>query len=240
MGQTKPNDHVRVPPDFDPARPDRGRPDANSNALKQKTNRGDVVGKIILLCTASAISLACTQAAYAQSSAPVAAAGGAEVTEVVVTGSRIARRDFVATSPIVTQTQEALQQSGAVNIEKSLQQLPQFAGGQGEGSVNVGGGSGGRATLNLRSLGDVRGLVLLDGRRLPPSGVLGQVDVNIIPQSVIAGVETITGGASAVYGSDAMSGVVNFKTRTNFTGIQLRRAIRQHPRPRPPDTGTSR
>jgi outer membrane receptor protein involved in Fe transport len=156
--------------------------------------------------------------AFAQAPAP---AGGAEVEEVVVTGSRIARRDFVATSPIVTQSVEALQQTGNVTVERSLQQLPQFAGGQGEGSVNVGGGGSGRATLNLRSLGDTRNLVLLDGRRLPPSSVLGQVDVNNIPQAVLNGVETITGGASAVYGSDAMSGVVNFKTRTNFTGIQL-------------------
>ena len=156
--------------------------------------------------------------AFAQSPAPQT---GGEVDQVVVTGSRIARRDFVATSPIVTQTSEALQQTGAITVEKSLQQLPQFAGGAGEGSVSVGGGGGGRATLNLRSLGAVRNLVLLDGRRLPPSGVLGEVDVNNVPQSMIAGVETITGGASAVYGSDAMSGVVNFKTRTNFTGIQL-------------------
>jgi outer membrane receptor protein involved in Fe transport len=156
--------------------------------------------------------------AFAQAPSPTPAA---EVDQVVVTGSRIARRDFVATSPIVTQSVEVLQQTGNVAVEKSLQQLPQFAGGAGEGSVSVGGGGGGRATLNLRSLGAVRNLVLLDGRRLPPSGVLGEVDVNNVPQSMIAGVETITGGASAVYGSDAMSGVVNFKTRTNFTGIQL-------------------
>ncbi len=145
----------------------------------------------------------------------------AEIQEIVVTGSRIARRDFVATSPIVTQTIESLQETGAIAVEKSLQQLPQFAGGRGEGSISVGGGNGGRATLNLRSLGDVRNLVLLDGRRLPPSGVLGQVDVNIIPRSILSSVETITGGASAIYGSDAMSGVVNFRTRSNFTGLEL-------------------
>lgn len=174
--------------------------------------------KVQLLCSVPAILLALATTAQAQN-AP--AGQPAAVDEVVVTGSRIARRDFVATSPIVTQSVETLQQTGNVTVEKSLQQLPQFGGGAGEGSVSVGGGGGGRATLNLRSLGAVRNLVLLDGRRLPPSGVLGEVDVNNIPQSMIAGVETITGGASAIYGSDAMSGVVNFKTRTNFTGIQL-------------------
>ena len=79
----------------------------------------------------------------------------------------------------------------------------------------------GRASLNLRGLGETRNLVLLDGRRLPLSNANAVVDVNLIPQFILDGVETITGGASAVYGSDAMSGVVNFKSLTDFTGLQL-------------------
>ena len=79
----------------------------------------------------------------------------------------------------------------------------------------------GRASLNLRGLGETRNLVLLDGRRLPLSNANAVVDVNLIPQFILEGVETITGGASAVYGSDAMSGVVNFKSKRNLDGVQL-------------------
>jgi outer membrane receptor protein involved in Fe transport len=139
--------------------------------------------------------------------------------EIVVTGSRISRRDYVSASPIVTTSQAALQATGAVNVEQSLNQLPQFVQGQGQ-QGGVGGGGTGRATLNLRGLGDRRNLILLDGRRLPPSDTFGVVDVNIIPQSLIESVETITGGASAVYGSDAISGVVNFRTKRSFDGIE--------------------
>lgn len=179
--------------------------------------------KSLLLGAVSVVSLSCASTVHAQSANQPAAPGPTSATtvgEVVVTGSRIARRDFVAATPIVTQSAEAIQAAGAVSVERSLLQLPQFAAGTGENSGGIG-GSGGRATLNLRSLGDQRNLVLLDGRRLPVSSVFGQVDVNIIPQSILEGVETITGGASAIYGSDAMSGVVNFKTRGHFQGVQL-------------------
>jgi iron complex outermembrane receptor protein len=81
------------------------------------------------------------------------------------------------------------------------------------GNAATGGqGTGGRATISLHGLGPNRNLVLLDGKRLPISDVNGNVDTNIIPESIIGGIDVITGGASAVYGSDAMSGVVNFKT----------------------------
>ena len=148
-----------------------------------------------------------------------AEAEGKPVAEILVTGSRITRRDYVSASPIVTTSQEALQASGTVNIEQSLNQLPQFVQGSGQ-QAGVGGGGNGRATLNLRGLGDRRNLILLDGRRLPPSDLFGVVDVDIIPQALIESVETITGGASAVYGSDAISGVVNFRTKRKFDGIE--------------------
>ncbi|MFD1952181.1 TonB-dependent receptor domain-containing protein [Sphingomonas arantia] len=142
--------------------------------------------------------------------------------EIVVTGSRITRSDYTSASPIVTTSQEALKATGAVNVEQSLNQLPQFIPGSGsQGGGASAAASAGRATLNLRGLGDRRNLVLLDGRRLPPSTVFNVTDVNIIPQSLIESVETITGGASAVYGSDAISGVVNFRTRRNINGIEI-------------------
>ena len=100
----------------------------------------------------------------------------------------------------------------------------------------------GRASLNLRGLGETRNLVLLDGRRLPLSNANAVVDVNLIPQFILGGVETITGGASAVYGSDAMSGVVNFKSRDHFEGIQLdvRSGISDRGMPRLPTTASPR
>ncbi len=146
----------------------------------------------------------------------------AGVEDIVVTGSRIQRKDYVSASPVVTTNSEALTATGAVAVESSLNQLPQFVPGSNSG----GGGataaaSAGRATLNLRGLGDRRTLVLLDGRRLPPASAFNVTDVNIIPQSIVGSVETITGGASAVYGSDAIAGVVNFRTRTKFDGLEL-------------------
>ena len=140
--------------------------------------------------------------------------------EIVVTGSRIARTDFSSTSPIVTMDKSALDQSGTVNIENAMNQLPQFVQGQGQSTVGAV-ALAGRASLNLRGLGETRNLVLLDGRRLPLSNANAVVDVNMIPQFILEGVETITGGASAVYGSDAMSGVVNFKSLKDFTGLKL-------------------
>jgi iron complex outermembrane recepter protein len=163
-------------------------------------------------------SLASTSA-LAQT-APETKEEATEVEEILVTGSRIARTDFSSTSPIVTYGEEAIAQSGTVNIEQALNQLPQFV--QGQTSSTVGAVAlAGRASLNLRGLGETRNLVLLDGRRLPLSNANAVVDVNLIPQFILNGVETITGGASAVYGSDAMSGVVNFKSLTDFDGVQL-------------------
>ncbi len=143
-----------------------------------------------------------------------------EVEEIVVTGSRIARTDSSSTSPIVTFGEAAIAQSGTVNIEKAMNQLPQFVQGQTASTVGAV-ALAGRASLNLRGLGETRNLVLLDGRRLPLSNANAVVDVNLIPQFTLSGVETITGGASAVYGSDAMSGVVNFKSPDHLDGIKL-------------------
>ena len=151
------------------------------------------------------------------------------VQEVVVTGSRIARSDYAATSPLVTVGQASIEKSGTVTIENTLNQLPQFVQGQNQSTVGAVADPG-RATLNLRGLGENRNLVLLDGRRLPVSSASAAVDVNLIPESILSGVETISGGASAVYGSDAMSGVVNFKSREHFEGVEanVRSGFSQH------------
>lgn len=140
---------------------------------------------------------------------------------IVVTGSRIVRRDYTAESPITTVDDEFIQNAGPATLEQSLNALPQFQATQGSQTSAVTGGSGGRANANLRGLGSERTLILFDGRRLQPSDTSGAIDLNTVPSALISTVEVITGGASAVYGSDAIAGVVNFKFNERFRGLEL-------------------
>ena len=141
-----------------------------------------------------------------------------ELDVVTVTGSRV-KRDFASDSPIVSVSTEALTQTGANSIEQVLNQLPQFVPSITTTSNNP--ANGGQANIDLRGLGTLRNLVLMDGRRLPPSNSDGTVDVNIVPAALIERVEVATGGASAVYGSDAIAGVTNFIMKKNFEGVAL-------------------
>lgn len=144
-----------------------------------------------------------------------------EVQQIVVTGSRIVRSDFVATSPIITTSEATLRETGKVNVESALQQLPQFVPGRDENDNAEASGGGGRATVNLRGLGETRTLVLMDGRRLPVSNGQMVVDLNTVPLGIVESIEVISGGASAVYGSDAIAGVVNIRTKNHFNGLEL-------------------
>lgn len=145
---------------------------------------------------------------------------------VVVTGSRIARRDFQANSPIVTVESTAFESQTGLNIEAYLNRLPQFNPAASpvttEQDVQVTAvNSVGIATVSLRGLGANRNLVLVDGRRPTPVNALGVTDINAIPSALIERTEIITGGASAVYGADAVGGVVNFILRDNFDGLEI-------------------
>ncbi len=148
-----------------------------------------------------------------------------KVEEVVVTGSRISRRDYESDSPIVTLGQSAIAAAGQPTLDRAIGEMPQFAAAQGTSEVGdvqgATGFSGGQAYGDLRGLGPNRALVLLDGRRLVPSNPNGSIDLNTIPMSMIENVEVITGGASAAYGSDAIAGVLNFKLRQRFSGVEL-------------------
>ena len=166
---------------------------------------------------AGAATLCVSTAAFGAAASASTSGADDTLTAVVVTGSLIADPNHVSSSPIVITSAAALKQTGAVTLEGALNQLPQFsAAGT---AANGGQGTGGHATINLHGLGANRNLVLLDGRRLPPADIFGDVDINLIPDSILSSVQTITGGASAVYGSDAMSGVVNFITLKNFEGV---------------------
>lgn len=142
----------------------------------------------------------------------------AALEEITVIGTRIQRKDDSSSSPVVTVGVDAIRDAGALTVENYLNTMPQFAEGSNAGTVSIGGGVG--ATLNMRALGSTRNLVLLDQRRLPVANQFGVVDVNIVPPVMIKGVEVLTGGASSVYGSEAISGVVNFQSRPFFEGIE--------------------
>lgn len=141
------------------------------------------------------------------------------VDDIVVTGSRIARQDYVSTSPIVTVGQEDFQATGSVTIDTLINDLPQFVPSINSTSNNP--SNGGQANINLRGLGTVRTLVLMNGRRVIPSNSDGTVDVNIFPTALLRNVEVISGGASAAYGSDALAGVANFILNEEFEGVQF-------------------
>jgi outer membrane receptor protein involved in Fe transport len=157
--------------------------------------------------TASAMSL--SSAAMAQE----------QVETVVVTGSRIPQVGVYSSSPITAVSNQELKYEGTTNVETLLNNLPSaFADFGG----NVSNGSTGTATVNLRNLGSARTLVLVDGKRLMPGDpTLPTPDLNQIPASLIERVDVVTGGASAVYGSDAIAGVVNFILRKDFEGVEL-------------------
>ncbi|MDT8397790.1 MAG: TonB-dependent receptor [Pseudomonadales bacterium] len=139
--------------------------------------------------------------------------------EISVTGSRIRRSGLETPTPVTVVGVDELNDMSAGNLIESLSQLPQFFGNVGT-NQQVGGQNGGGSNLNLRGAGVNRTLVLLNGRRVAPSNRFGTVDVSIFPEELIQTVDTVTGGASASYGTDAVAGVVNFVLDTNFTGIK--------------------
>lgn len=138
---------------------------------------------------------------------------------IVVTGSRIPRRNLTAVSPVTVVGDVEVKLQGAILVEELLNQLPQVAPSEG---AFISGGSIGIATVDLRNLGPSRTMVLVNGRRLGPGDPGAPLpDLNIIPSSLIQRVEVLTGGATSVYGSDAISGVVNFILDTNLDGLRV-------------------
>lgn len=138
---------------------------------------------------------------------------------IVVTGTRIRQRDFQTTSPIATVGAEEISLSGTINVEELINTLPQVVPGVTITSNNP--SLNGFATADLRGFGPGRTLILINGRRANPSSTSGLVDLNTIPAALIERVELITGGASAVYGADAVAGAINFILRDDFEGIEL-------------------
>lgn len=171
----------------------------------------------------SAAVLAVTSA-YAQvtpqsAAAAAPAAPASTVGEVVVTGSRIPSPNLTSASPVAVVTSQEVKLQGTTNVETLLNSLPSVAPDFGLTSDN---GTTGEATVDLRNLGSKRTLVLIDGKRLMPGDPINPVpDLDVIPAALIDRVDVLTGGASAVYGSDAVAGVVNFVMKKDFSGLRL-------------------
>src|SRR5579883_3506905 len=134
---------------------------------------------------------------------------------IVVTGSNIRRVDMETANPVVTIDRAQIQASGKVNLGDLVQQLPSMAGAAMTPQVNNGGA--GTAGVSLRGLGSNRTLLLINGHRIP----FQLQDLNLLPVSAVERIDILNDGASAVYGSDAIAGVVNIITRTNYQGAEV-------------------
>ncbi|CAD7732591.1 Vitamin B12 transporter BtuB [Xanthomonas hydrangeae] len=163
---------------------------------------------LVLALSATAATPVAAQQAGSTSDAPQT------LDSVVVTGSRLRRVDTETANPVITVSQEQIAATGKATVGDLLQELPSIAGNATNPYTNNGGGTGASA-ISLRGLGDKRTLVLVNGIRLAYN------DVNAIPASMIERIEVLSNGASAVYGSDAIGGVVNFILRSQFDGVQF-------------------
>lgn len=166
----------------------------------------------VLAMAASGTALA--QDVTSAQGAPPNAQNAKELKSVVVTGSLIRRVDLETANPVVTVDRAAIVASGKMTVGDLVQDLPSMTGGHQNTQVNNGGGPG-STTISLRGLGSKRSLILVDGHRVVSD------DVNSIPSSMIERIEVLTTGATAIYGSDAIGGVVNFITRKNYQGAQF-------------------
>ncbi|HEU4627142.1 MAG TPA: TonB-dependent receptor [Steroidobacteraceae bacterium] len=160
-------------------------------------------------------------AALAQE-APSTAPAAAPIEEVHITGSRIQRDGMTTPTPVTALNMNDLHVMAPTTLAAAVTQLPQFVNSAvPEGAPSSGWtGASGASILNLRGVGQNRTLVLLDGRRVVASTRKGTLDVNLLPDALVKSVEVVTGGASAAYGSDAVSGVVNFILDTKFEGFK--------------------
>jgi outer membrane receptor protein involved in Fe transport len=159
---------------------------------------------------------------WAQSTnAPATGSASASVTEIVVTGSRAVTNGNAAPTPVTVTTATELQELAPSGIADALETLPQFNGSSSpaRNSYTLPVNESTATNLDLRNLGPQRVLTLFDGMRLVPEANTGLVDASLIPQMLVQRVDVVTGGASAAYGSDAVSGVVNFVLDKKFTGV---------------------
>ena len=156
----------------------------------------------------------------AQSPATQSAVEQGVLEEVVVTGSRVITNGDNSPTPVTVVTTEELAVTTPSNVPDALNKLPVFSGSRGQQTLGNASQNSTGNFLNLRGVGIIRTLILFDGHRVPPTAADGTVDTNTIPQLLLQRVDVVTGGASAVYGSDAVTGVVNFVVDKKFNGLK--------------------
>jgi len=186
-------------------------------SLKTCLFSGAALAALMMAGSASA------QTATADAPAPATTAQTSDE-DIIVTGTRVVRDGYLAPTPLTVLSSEDIENTSPTNnIADFVNQLPALAGSTrpSNSRLNLSSGQAGINALNLRNLGEVRTLILLDGRRSVPSTITGLVDVNTIPQMLVERVEVVTGGASATYGSDAVGGVVNFILDKKFEGVKF-------------------
>jgi iron complex outermembrane receptor protein len=185
--------------------------------MKNHSPKRELLRTTIITSIASSFALLPYVMAPSQS---LAAETAGPVEEIVVTGSRIPRRNLESNSPVAVVQAQEFQLSGTTAVEDLLNTMPQVVPGLTSTSNNPGEGA---ATIDLRGLGTQRTLVLVDGRRFVSTDLSNNVavDINSIPASLIKRVEVLTGGGSSVYGSDAIAGVVNFIMKDDFEGVEM-------------------
>src|SRR5512145_2430498 len=190
--------------------------DSSRHRTEERSMSNNTIRRAVRCALVTSVAAAAASAMLAQ------AAEEGTIQEVVVTGSRIAQPGLTSISPVVSVGSDQIKIEGITRVEDLINNLPQaFADFGG----NLSNGSTGAATVNLRNLGSQRTLVLVNNRRLMPGDPTqsgsASPDLNQIPTALVERVEVLTGGASAVYGADAVAGVVNFIMNDNFEGVRL-------------------
>jgi outer membrane receptor protein involved in Fe transport len=176
--------------------------------------------RFALAAGAGAVASLGTQSAVAQTAPATKSADNQGLEEIIVTGTRIRRVDQESANPVITISHENIEQSGIANIGDLVARLPSVAGAAINPATNNGGGFG-ETNIELRGLDARRTLILVDGRRIGIVGSSDATDVSQIPISMVERVEVLKEGAGAIYGSDAIAGVVNFITRKDINGLEL-------------------
>lgn len=192
----------------------------NGNTMKSRLLASSVFAGVAFMASASMLAIAQeADEAVDTVAAPAAEDATARQATVYVTGSRIQSPNMVTTSPVSSVSAADIKLQGVTKVEDLITQLPQAFAAQ---NSTVSNGASGTATVSLRNLGSTRTLVLVDGKRMPYGSPNDPAaDLNLIPGALVERVDVLTGGASAVYGSDAIAGVVNFIMKDNFEGVQI-------------------
>lgn len=201
--------------------------ESTKRALRRRCLQGCALGAILWASAMPAAAQApATDGSQSEPSAPDAQSPASPpadpqaVRDIVVTGSRIAREGFSAPTPTTVIGAAQIQAAAPATLSDYVNQLPALVGSTTPRVATTGASATVGANLyNLRALGANRTLVLLNGHRVAPSTLTGNIDVNLLPQAIVQRVDVVTGGASAAWGSDAVAGVVNYVLDTRFTGL---------------------